>query len=436
MFNNNRGFNNNFNKSFNFNQKTNEDFNFNNEGHDSYVSKFASIFIDDNHNLQNAIDTLYESEKIFISFEYQKIDSYNEKLSLLCISNDKDTYIIDMMQEDIDDDMLQKFLFDDKIQKVIYDAKKALSTLYSRYKRISKNIFDLHIASMLCNPEKNCDYRDVLFQNFGTTFKVRDPIKINYKLRPLSPKSIDRVTISAQSLRLLYNFLYKELKTSSRTSMHNDIVAEFMQDPSVYEKSVENAWLKIQFNTTRMDIVRRIKKIAEWRELTAKRMNISPYTILSDATLIDIAEKNPTSHEELSEVKNLNKSILRAVHSRRIISAITAAQKVILEKTDIEADVQDIPNKYIPLVDMFKILLRVKSQQYNISATLIANNRDLAVVALFDNPKVKCMSGWRFEAFGQDALRMKNGEIGLIYESNQFIIFENQKENMNYPKKD
>ncbi len=409
------------------NFKKHNDFDFNSDSLDGYVSKFNYIFADSFNTLNDAMIKLQNCDIVFISFEYQKIDSYNEKLSLLSLSTNEETYIIDMMQEDIDDDMVQRFLLNDSVKKVLYDAKKALSTIYSRYKKIPRNIFDLHIASMLCNAEKNCDYRDVLYQNFGTTFKVRDPIKLNYKLRPVSAKVLDRATINSQSIRVLYNFLHEELKLSGRMTIHNDIVAELTLDPSVYEKSIENAWLKIQFNTTKMDVVRRIKKIAEWRELTAKRMNINPYTILSDATLIDIAEKNPTSHEELAEVKNLNKSILRAVHSRRIISAITAAQKVILEKTDIEADVQDIPNKYIPLVDMLKILLRVKSQQYNISSALIANNRDLAVIASFDNPKVKCMSGWRYDTFGKDAIRMKNGEIGLVYENNHFIIFENQK---------
>ena len=388
-----------------------------------YKQQFEDCLIENNSMLQKVLDSFLNDDKVFIMYELQKEYSYNQKLSLLQISNGKKFYSIDMMNESLDDDAIRNFLMYNKIQKVVYDADKFLSCIYQRYKKLPQNIFDITTASMLCGIDKKYQYRQMLLKVLGRNYKIKDPIKINYKQRPLSPRAVDRSILNVIHLEDLYNFIFKEISQFNRIQIHNEIVSEMINEDR-YFRDVEESWTKIKFYTTKIDTVRRIKKIAEWREFTAKKMNLHPHVLMTDEVLIDVAERNPTCYEELAGIKNINKALLRPTHSKRIISAITAAQKLILEKTDLEAHVDELPSKYLPLADMFKILLRMKSQEHKISARLIASNADLAIIADSKEPKVRCLEGWRYQVFGKDVLKMKEGKVMLVCENNNLTLFD------------
>jgi|GEM_PF-2892488 len=389
--------------------------------HDQYQSQFPNVLVDSNSTLHNALDSFLNAERVFIAFEFQKESSYNDKLATMQIASGSKYFVIDMMSGEIDDDAIKNFIMYDKIQKVVYNAEKFLSAVYQRYRQIPKNIFDITTAGMLCGIDKKFQYRQMLIKVLGKNYKIKDPIKVSFKTRPLIPRAIDRSILNAIHLEDLYTFIHKEITTFNRLHIHDEIVGEMLNE-ELYTKNIEDAWTKVKFYTTKLDVIRRIKKIAEWREYTAKRLNIHKDILMTDSTLLDVSERNPTCYEELCEIKNLNKAILKPNHSKRLLSCITAAQKIILEKTDIESHVDELSSKYIPLADMFKILLRIKAEQYKISPQLIANNHELAIIANSSSPKVKCVEGWRYEIFGKDALDIKKGKLMVVYENENFSI--------------
>ncbi len=48
--------------------------------------------------------------------------------------------------------------------------------------------------------------------------------------------------------------------------------------------------------------------------------------------------------------------------------------------------------------------------------------KDLEMIARHKEPKVRAIEGWRYEIFGEDALRLKNGEISLSFDKNGLCI--------------
>ena len=53
---------------------------------------------------------------------------------------------------------------------------------------------------------------------------------------------------------------------------------------------------------------------------------------------------------------------------------------------------------------------------------LIASAKDLEMIARHKEPNIRAIEGWRDEIFGQDALRLKNGEISLSFDKNGLCI--------------
>jgi ribonuclease D len=64
------------------------------------------------------------------------------------------------------------------------------------------------------------------------------------------------------------------------------------------------------------------------------------------------------------------------------------------------------------LADLLRVLLKAKTESAGVAAKLIAPSADLDAIA-GGQRDVPALSGWRREVFGEDALRLCDGEIAL-----------------------
>jgi ribonuclease D len=65
------------------------------------------------------------------------------------------------------------------------------------------------------------------------------------------------------------------------------------------------------------------------------------------------------------------------------------------------------------LVELLKVLLKARSDETGVASKLIASSADLDALAGEEQPAIPALSGWRRAVFGEDALRLKRGEIAL-----------------------
>jgi len=59
-------------------------------------------------------------------------------------------------------------------------------------------------------------------------------------------------------------------------------------------------------------------------------------------------------------------------------------------------------------------LLKQKCEEHHVAQKLVANVSDLERIAADNEADVSALKGWRRVLFGEDALRLKKGEIALI----------------------
>ncbi len=76
------------------------------------------------------------------------------------------------------------------------------------------------------------------------------------------------------------------------------------------------------------------------------------------------------------------------------------------------------------MVELLKVLLKAKSDNAGVAAKLIATVSDLEKIALNDNADIEAMKGWRRELFGEDALKLKKGEIALVLNGARVEVVE------------
>ena len=75
------------------------------------------------------------------------------------------------------------------------------------------------------------------------------------------------------------------------------------------------------------------------------------------------------------------------------------------------------------LSDLLRVLLKSCSESTGVASKLIASAGDLDALAAGDR-SIAALSGWRYEVFGQSALELCDGKIGLSVRGTKVKTFQ------------
>ena len=73
------------------------------------------------------------------------------------------------------------------------------------------------------------------------------------------------------------------------------------------------------------------------------------------------------------------------------------------------------------LCELLRVLLKAAAARHKVAPRLIADADDLERIASRGEPDVPALKGWRRELFGDDALRLKRGELALTVQKGEVV---------------
>jgi len=76
------------------------------------------------------------------------------------------------------------------------------------------------------------------------------------------------------------------------------------------------------------------------------------------------------------------------------------------------------------VVELLKVLLKARAEDAGVASKLIATVSDLEKIANDDKADVGALHGWRKDAFGADALKLKRGELALVLDGTRVRVVE------------
>ncbi|MEM9765043.1 MAG: ribonuclease D, partial [Pseudomonadota bacterium] len=80
------------------------------------------------------------------------------------------------------------------------------------------------------------------------------------------------------------------------------------------------------------------------------------------------------------------------------------------------------------VADLLRVFLKARSDELGIASKLIATSAELDALAGDDKPDVPALHGWRYEVFGADAMRLREGQIGLRAGRKGVTVIETEAE--------
>jgi ribonuclease D len=194
-----------------------------------------------------------------------------------------------------------------------------------------------------------------------------------------------------------------------------------LTDPNTYTFRPEDAWRRLKLRVKNRKALAALVELAAWRERQAQAQNVPRARVLRDEALYDIANHAPTDPAKLGELRTLSEGFSRSARAREIVEAV---------KRGLARDPKSLPTlrsgngltaEATALVDLLRVLLKAAAARNRVAPRLIADMDDLERIAVETSPDVSALRGWRRELFGEDALRLKRGEIALVVKDGEVI---------------
>lgn len=292
--------------------------------------------------------------------------------------------------------------------KVFHAARQDLEIFFHDAGIFPQPLFDTQVAAMVCGFGEQVGYetlvRKIAKANLDKSSRFTD-----WSRRPLSDAQAAYALADVTHLRVIYEFLSAELRKNNRESWLAEEIA-VLEDPETYITRPEEAWLKIRTRTNSPRFLAILRELARFREAYAQERDIPRSRVLKDDAMIEVASTKPMTEADLGRARLL----LREARKGDIANGILAAVKAGLETKDLPQPRAEEPGKpgNAALSDLLRVLLKAKSDASGVAPRLIASSSELDAIAQGERD-LPALKGWRAEVFGQDALRLAQGEIAL-----------------------
>jgi ribonuclease D len=359
---------------------------------------------------------------IAVDTEFMRETTYWPKLCLIQAASPDAEAVIDPLAPGIDLRPLLDILANAKIEKVFHAARQDVE-IFNNLGVLPAPLFDTQVAAMAAGFGEQIAYDALARQLLGVTLDKSHRFT-DWARRPLSDAQLDYALADVTHLARLYPLLRSRLEEAGRLNW----VTEEMQalvDPGLYDLDPENAWRRLRPRRHTVKYLAVFRAVAAWRERTAQERDQPRGRVLKDDAIDELASQAPTDLEGLGRLRSVPRGFAGSRYAESLIAAIVAAL----------AD----PESYAPViermagqpaanagavVELLKVLLKARAEDHGVAAKLIATVSDLEKIAAWDDPEVPALHGWRREAFGEDALRLKRGELGMVLDGGRVRVVQ------------
>ncbi len=359
---------------------------------------------------------------VAVDTEFMRETTYWPKLCLIQAATLDDEAVIDPLAEGMDLTPFLEILRDEKILKVFHAARQDVE-IFNNLQAMPQPLFDTQVAGMAAGFGEQIAY-DALVRQMLKVELDKSSRFTDWARRPLSDNQLTYALADVTHLARLYPMLRERLEKEGRLNWVLDEMSS-LTDPAIYDVEPENAWKRLRPRRHTVKYLAVYKAVAAWRERTAQLRDQPRGRILKDEAIDEIATQAPTDAEALDRLRSVPKGFSGSRFGPDLLAAVREALK------DPEAYAPVIErNRTQPspaagaVVELLKVLLKARAEEAGVASKLIATVADLELIANDDNADTAALKGWRWEAFGEDALKLKRGELALVLDGARVRVVE------------
>lgn len=365
--------------------------------------------------LEAACSCLSQHPFVTVDTEFLRETTYFPKLCLIQMAglDPTDAYLIDPLAEGISLEPFMALMSNTSVVKVFHSARQDLEIVWNLGGIVPHPLFDTQVAAMVCGYGDSVSYEQLV--NDLAKAKIDKSSRFtDWSRRPLTDAQLTYALSDVTHLVKVYEALMAQLEKNGRLAWLGEEMS-ILTSPETYQADPNNAWRRLAGRLRKPKEIAVLMEVAAWREREAQNRDVPRGRILKDDALIDIATSVPRSVEALGRLRSIPNGFERSRTGGDILEAV---------ERGVARDPASIP---VPersrgrgntgaVVDLLKVLLKAVAEQEGVAPKIVATVEELEAIADSDNADVPSLHGWRRTLFGEKALALKNGQLGLVLE--------------------
>jgi ribonuclease D len=348
---------------------------------------------------------------ITVDTEFMRDRTFWPILCLVQIAGPEEAAVIDPLAAGIDLTPLFELMADRNVLKVFHAARQDIEIFVKLTGAVPAPLFDTQVAAMVCGFGEAASYETLASRLAGAAIDKSSRFT-DWAQRPLTERQLRYAMADVVPLRAVYEKLAARLEKTGRASWLDEEMAT-LTDAETYRLDPAEAWRRLKLRSNNRRMLALARALAEWRETTAQLRDLPRSRVLRDESLQEIAAHAPRSAAELARSRGLGKGFAEGKFGTEILAVIERVLATPESDYPVPPPRRDPPQGIGPLVDLLRVLLKLRAEESEVAPRLIADAEDLELLAADDRAAVKALGGWRLEIFGRDALDLKHGRLAL-----------------------
>jgi ribonuclease D len=347
---------------------------------------------------------------VTVDTEFLRETTYYPKLCLIQIASPDEAVLVDPLAVDLDLAPFFGLMTDQAVVKVFHAARQDLEIVWMLGRVLPTPLFDTQVAAMVCGYGDSVGYEQ-LANDLAKARIDKSSRFTDWSRRPLNEAQLVYAEADVTHLRDIYLALKADLEATGREAWVAEEMA-VLNSPGTYEVKPENAWLRLKGRIRKPKELAALIELCAWREREAQHRDVPRQRVLKDDALMDIVARAPRSVEALAELRSVPNGFERSRSGSEVLAAIERGL-ALDPKTLPRLERERGRGGNGAVLDLLKVLLKAVAEAERVAPKIIASSDDLEAIASDDAADVPALQGWRREVFGDKALALKSGELGL-----------------------
>jgi ribonuclease D len=387
-------------------------------------------------SLRALAETARASGRLALDTEFVGEGRYRTLLCLIQLAvaspggEDRRIEVLDPLAEGFDGAPLAALLADPAVEIVVHAGRQDVALARRALGSDVTNLFDTQVAAGFAGLGAQSSYESLLNDALGVRL-AKSASFTRWDARPLSSEQLTYARGDVEHLLELAGELQDRLQRIGRLEWAREECAAL--ERSSDERDLQTVFARLPRVRNLSPSARPVARaLVQWREETAQRRDRPVQGVLSDAALMEIAKRKPSSGAELEQIRGAGGANLRK-RGEELLAVVRSARELAPEQAPREARPPAPKPEDAPLIALAEALLRARAREAGIAYELLAARADLqAIVATWraGGPEaeadVRTLRGWRRELAGAEVLALLAGRVSLSVTGGSLRIGESE----------
>ncbi len=363
------------------------------------------VMVESPGQLREALKEWLNCRVLGIDTEFVRERTWRAELGLVQISDGERVWLVDPLTTG-PLEPLAVLLKDTSVVKVLHAPSEDLEVLLYTTGACPEPLIDTQIACALLGQPLQMGYHKTVEWLFDMTID-KGETRSNWCKRPLRPAQLHYAALDVCLLPLMHKDLLNRLDVLGRAhwlaedSARLILKARTPPDPS-------QSWKRIngngRLNETSLAI---LQTLARWRDKEAERRNLARAFVIKDATLLNIAHRQPANLNSMSEVEQLHPGALR-----RYGNTLVATVNKIINEGRKTKPLPTMEQSQRGVLSDMRQLVQQRAAELTVDPALLASKRELeAFIFAPPDDTPERLEGWRKPIIGDDLVTLKGQHL-------------------------